>query len=568
MGSERFVVLAGVVGLFACSDAVPRFPNRPPMTRDPDLGLVDYPCRPDPKEEGGKVCAPPEYESFVYWDLADKSVFRPMSEFFEAEPAGEAVDVNSLDEVPDSSWFENRAGVRALTREEKEGGACVGQALLPKDAAPRSWHVDQGKTDGVTPGFRVKIEGVGKFMLKADRLATPYRASAAEVVGSRLYWAAGFNTPCNFVHAVTPDVLALEPGLEALTSLGTKVPFDDKALASVLEQGTPLEGHRVRMGVSRWLPGRAVGPFTYDGVREDDPHDVVPHERRRELRGARLMAAWIGHYDAREQNTMTTWMSSTPSRPAASPGYMKHWYLDFGDSLGTLTKIDDLSRRYGHTYLFDPGDLLIDFFTFGATLRPWEKATSPNKTFPYFTVAGFEPERWKPGYPNPAFSRMSEHDGAWMARIIARIDDETVAAAVRSAELPPADADYLEMTLLARRNAILRRYLSRLSPLGNLEARGRTVCALDLARRSRVFAAEAFAYDASMALDPSEPTMRVPLVVEEGGRVCASIPPSPAPRRLRLRFTNRQAAGHLDLWVVDTGGADGLRLIGARRPAP
>ena len=41
-----------------------------------------------------------------------------------------------------------------------------------------------------------------------------------------------------------------------------------------------------------------------------------------------------------------------------------------------------------------------------------------------FLRTAFEPDDWKPGYPNPAFSRMKEQDAAWMARIIAEFSDE------------------------------------------------------------------------------------------------------------------------------------------------
>ncbi|MDF2692994.1 MAG: hypothetical protein K0S65_1377, partial [Labilithrix sp.] len=122
------LALAALVA--GCAHHEPRFPSRDPLWRDPDLRAVDYPCRPDPKKKGHDVCTPEAYESFVYWDLADKSVFRPISRFLAIRPGGEALDVNSLDEVPDSSWFENRAGVRELTEEETRGGFCVGQKPL------------------------------------------------------------------------------------------------------------------------------------------------------------------------------------------------------------------------------------------------------------------------------------------------------------------------------------------------------------------------------------------------------------------------------------------------------
>lgn len=172
--SLAFIALVSCLTAAGCGAHVPQFPLREPMTRDPDLTPAPYPCRPDPKHKDRSVCAPEEYESFLYWDLVDKSVFRPMSRFFAVSPPGESVDVNSLDEVPDSSWFENRAGVRELTQEERDGAFCVGQTLLPESAEPGTWTVDQGKSDGVTPGFRLDVPGAGKFVLKADRLVVPF----------------------------------------------------------------------------------------------------------------------------------------------------------------------------------------------------------------------------------------------------------------------------------------------------------------------------------------------------------------------------------------------------------
>jgi hypothetical protein len=59
-----------------------------------------------------------------------------------------AVNVNTLDEVPDSSWFTNRIGVREMSTSE----------LLPVSnpnlRLGTEWTVVRGKNRGFHPGFR------------------------------------------------------------------------------------------------------------------------------------------------------------------------------------------------------------------------------------------------------------------------------------------------------------------------------------------------------------------------------------------------------------------------------
>src|SRR5437764_68772 len=64
---------------------------------------------------------------------------------------GPARNVNTVDEVPDSSWFTNRAGHRALTPEEVFTGPDTDNG--PADGR---WTVSSSKSDGVTPGFTIK----------------------------------------------------------------------------------------------------------------------------------------------------------------------------------------------------------------------------------------------------------------------------------------------------------------------------------------------------------------------------------------------------------------------------
>ena len=73
-------------------------------------------------------------------------ILRPLSGVFAVDPGGESVDVNSVDEVPDSAWFTNRLGTHPLTIDELMLGACDRSLLLnPEAAAEGTWVVDSGK---------------------------------------------------------------------------------------------------------------------------------------------------------------------------------------------------------------------------------------------------------------------------------------------------------------------------------------------------------------------------------------------------------------------------------------
>ena len=504
-----------VITLTGCAAApLRRFPVREPLLEDDDTHPWRSACGPDVHRPEKTTCLPPEYVSSFVWDGADAMIFHPVSRFLAVSPAGESVNVNALDEVPDSSWFQNRLSRHPLSADEIAAGACTGAPPNTEE----TWTIDAGKANGANPGFRVTTASGEKYLLKVDERGHPERATGADAIATRMYHAAGYWTGCDRVVYARRDILKLQPNLHYADNSGIQRPFGQKELDEILD-GAARRGDTYRFIASKWLEGKPLGPFTYEGVRKDDPNDVVPHEDRRELRGQRVLAAWLGHFDAREQNSMTTWLTRRESDAESAPGHIRHWIMDLNDCFGSEWKWDKVTRRIGHSYYFDGKDIAFDYLSLGIPQRPWDRAKRPKdgEIFGYYDADLFEPEDWKPGYQNPAFLRMSELDAAWMARIIARFTPEHIERLVKMGDFTqPKHAEYLRRTLIGRQQKILRRYFSIASPIADLEVHGSELCAVDLANMANP--SERFRYSARASGHP------LLVTVHPSGRICVPIP--------------------------------------------
>ena len=133
-------------------------------------------------------------------DRIDHTIFRQLSELWLYELDREAINVNALDEVPDSSWFVNRLGRERLPIERLVQGACS-----TADEPPRPWTVIRAKPAGSSPGLVVRSADDRTFLFKID-FDLPERGTAADSIGTRIFWAAGYHTPCNRVVSFAPDL--------------------------------------------------------------------------------------------------------------------------------------------------------------------------------------------------------------------------------------------------------------------------------------------------------------------------------------------------------------------------
>src|SRR4029450_6493150 len=98
-------------------------------------------------------------------------------------------------------------------------------------------------------------------------------------------------------------------------------------LNGVFNRAAQQPNGRYRVIVSRFADGKPLGNFRYYGTRPDDPNDIVSHEHRRELRGARVFAAWLNHDDSRGINSLDM------LEQANGKSYVKHYMFDFGSIL-------------------------------------------------------------------------------------------------------------------------------------------------------------------------------------------------------------------------------------------
>jgi hypothetical protein len=444
-----FVVLAaGAVGYLGAGATMqgPRFYPDDPIAREPE-------------SQDASKAAP--YDASEIYDLTYNLFVNSKH-----VPSGlRAQNINTIDEVPDSSWFTNRIGTTPVTAEEITRGANVG---APPD--PSKWVVIREKTSGAHPGFTA-IDAKGQtWFLEFDPPKFPEGATGAVAVATKIFWALGYNQVESFLTTFDPKLATIDPKATIRRPNNKRTRFTHDDLDVVFENVYRNKDGTYRVVAGRLLPGKILGGFQYVSTRPDDPNDLVPHEHRRELRALRVFGAWTNLTDLKAKNTLDTVITEN------GKSIVKHYLQDVGSTFGMCNDYHEWDLSW--EYFYEGGPSWKRLFTFGFGLSPWQTVDYVE----YPSVGKFEgkvwdPREWRPQTPTKAYMELRADDAFWAARRIAAFSDDLIRAAVHVGQFSdPAAEKYLADVLIQRREKIKSIYLTAVNPIVNprLDAKGLT----------------------------------------------------------------------------------------------
>ncbi len=391
-------------------------------------------------------------------DFARDTLRQPGEKQSKSNPTP-SLDTNTLDELPDSAWYTNRNYQSRMTPEQLFRG--TDGARPPSKDGP--WEIYEAKLQGVMPGFRIRDARGERYVIKFDPLNYPEMATGADVVSARFLYALGYNVPDNYPVRFRRDRLRLGENIRFVRQ-GRNVIMQEADIDYLLSKVPRYPDGAYRAMASRFVSGDILGPFQFTGTRVDDPNDVIPHERRRVLRGYYVFAEWLNHTDSRDINTLDSIQQVDGVRA------VRHYLIDFGATLGS-DSVKPKEVWHGHLYTIDFKWGLKELATVGVHSAEWERMRYDiMPSVGRFEASAFDPATWKPSYPNPAFDNRTIEDCFWAAKQVASFTDDDIRTVVKAGDYSdPAAADYIARVLSERRDKIRNYYFSRVLPLDRFE---------------------------------------------------------------------------------------------------
>jgi hypothetical protein len=374
----------------------------------------------------------------------------------------EAANINSFDEVPNSTWFTNRHGFSRMTPAEIARGV----DLTPGPDTSGPWLVFRPKVQGTTPGFWIEDSRGDQYVIKFDPKGYPEMATAAAAMASRYLHACGYNVPQETIIYYRPEILRVKEGVTFEDNAGAEREFTQQDLEDILKRVHHEPDGRIRSlaSLSLGIHGKIKGPFSYSGTRSDDPNDWFNHQDRRELRGLYVIGSFINHYDLKDQNSLDIYVEENGNR------FLKHFLIDFGSTFGSDGQGPKPPVK-GYANMIDLRDAFVSLITVG--IKTWDWRGGGEVIYPsigYFEADIFQPDKFDPIYPNPAFEDKTDRDCYWGAKIVTAFRDDDLQALIENGQYSNPEAEeYLFETLKRRRDKIGRFWFSKVNPLDYFE---------------------------------------------------------------------------------------------------
>ena len=427
-------LIAAGAGLFTAAER--RFFDDDPLIREPE------------SQDSSKV---KEWEIDLFIDLATNLFGRPG----DSAPNVRAKNINTVDEVPDSSWFTNRLLTRPVTPDDVARGSLTGSG-----PAPGTWSLVSRKLAGVAPGFTMRDSRNELWFVSFDAARHPEAATSAIIVANRIFWTLGYWQVENYLVSVNPEQILISDKATFTPASGRERRMEQRDLDDVFKRAHRSADGSYRAVAARAVPGRPIGGFKYHGTRPDDPNDIVPHEHRRELRALKVFGAWTNLVDMKAGNTLDTVITEN------GRSVVRHYLQDVGSTFGTGASGP---REYDEGWeLLYEGELTRKrLLRLGFVFESWQTAQYvDNPAIGRFEGDSFDPQGWRPRVGTAAFFHARADDNFWAARRVAAFTDDMIRSAVRAGRYSDSAAEALLVeVLIKRRQKIAAAYLPTINPL-------------------------------------------------------------------------------------------------------
>jgi hypothetical protein len=367
---------------------------------------------------------------------------------------------NTLGEVMDGLWFVNRHARRRLTAKELLEGSTLGEPPSRQE----KWRVLTVRKYGIRPGLLIHDAKNQLYLLRFDPKGRLEMSTGAEMIGSRIFHALGYWVAEHHLVYFDRAQLVADPEGEDINAVDKVTRLEEEDIDLFLEKvpRDPVKGYRA-VAISPPKPSiKLLGPFQFYGTRSDDPNDVVPHERRRELRGLYAISAWLANNWINAIQTMDILVQKEGLR------YIRHEWAGFGTMLGS--GFEEVKQAHdGYESLFDLRSTFKNFAGMGIYSPEWQRAHYPGiRSVGLFESTVFDPAKWRPMAGVPALTNHLPDDDYWAAKQILAFTDDDLKVMVKAAQYSDQRAEeWVAKCLIERRDKVVRYFLDRVLPLEN-----------------------------------------------------------------------------------------------------